>query len=177
MTIRLPTHAAAAALIAVALGALPALAQSTPDQPPAAAPAPAPTQPPGIAPSPMPAPTQPPANGRRMTRLDQHIAEMHRRLHITAAQEPQWQAFAQVMRENAARMDTAFKARSAQGADMNAVDDLKTYAAVAQTHAEDVQRLVPAFEQLYGALTPAQRKDADVMFRSFERRSKRHSNG
>ena len=45
---------------------------------------------------------------------------------------------------------------------MNAIDDLRSYAAIAQAHAEDMQRLVPAFETLYGTLTPAQQKDADV---------------
>ena len=112
-----------------------------------------------------------------MTRLEDHIAEMHRRLHITAAEQPQWDAFAQVMRDNAERMDQAFKARATQGANMNAVDDLRSYAAIAQAHADDMQRLVPAFEQLYSTLTPAQQKEADVMFRTFERRGDRRRNG
>ncbi len=174
MTVRLPTHAAAAALLAFALGAAPALAQTGTDQQPAA-------QPPAQAqtPAPAPAPTMTPApmKDRRMTRLDQHIAEMHRRLHITAAEQQQWDAFAQVMRDNAAQMEQAFKARAGAGASMNAVDDLKTYAAIAQAHAEGMQRLVPAFQQLYSALTPAQQKDADVMFRNFERRNEHHHAG
>ncbi len=172
MTVRLPTHAAAAAVLALALGTAPALAQSGTDQQPAT---PAPTQ------AQPPAATAAPATAdkvtRRMTRLENHIAEMHRRLHITPAEEPKWDAFAQVMRDNAERMDQAFKARATQSASMNAVDDLRSYAAIAQAHAEDMQRLVPAFEQLYSVLTPQQQKDADVMFRNFERRGKRGGAG
>lgn len=107
---------------------------------------------------------------RRMMRVEQHIAELHRRLHITAAEEPQWNAFAQIMRDNALHMDQAFQARAAQGPNMSAVDDLKSYAAVAQAHAEDMQRLVPAFESLYSALSPQQQKTADEVFRDFEQR-------
>ena len=172
MTVRLPTHAAAAALLGLALGTAPALAQTTPDQQPTTQ-TPAQAQPPAAAPAPAPAGRM----ARRMTRLEDHIAEMHRQLHITAAEEPQWNAFAQVMRDNAERMDQAFKARATQGANMNAIDDLRSYAAIAQAHADDMQRLVPAFETLYGTLTPAQQKQADVMFRNFERRGRRQGPG
>jgi len=174
MIVRLPTHAAAAALLAFALGTAPALAQTTTDQQPTTQ-TPAQAQPPAATPAPAPAPAG--KTTRRMTRLEDHIAEMHRQLHITADEQPQWDAFAQVMRDNAERMDQAFKARATQGVNMNAIDDLRSYAAIAQAHADDMQRLVPAFEKLYGTLTPAQQKEADVMFRSFERRGKRRGPG
>src|SRR5579872_2083955 len=36
--------------------------------------------------------------------VDQRIAELHAKLHITKEQEPQWQQFTQVMRDNAAEI-------------------------------------------------------------------------
>ena len=162
MPVRFPTRAAAAVLLSFAFGAVPALAQTTSDQTPATPPA-----------------TQAPAPGKNqhMTRLEQHIAEMRRRLHVTPAEEPKWDAFAQVMRDNADRMDEAFKARAAQGANMNAIDDLRTYAAIAREHADGVQRLIPAFETFYDSLSPEQQKTADQVFRSFERRGQRRNAG
>ena len=101
--------------------------------------------------------------------VERHIAELHRRLRITAAQEAQWDAFAQTMRDNALHADRLYKAR-ADADNMSAVEDLRSYAGIAQAHADDVQRLVPAFEALYGTLTSDQQRAADQAFKEFERR-------
>jgi protein CpxP len=165
MTLRKSARAALAVALALGL-ATPTLAQNAPE----------PTQ----SPVPPPAPGSPPPErvapkmNTNADRVERHIAELRRRLKVTPAQKTQWDAFAQVMRDNAARMDKAFEARSANP-NMNALDDLKAYAAIAQTHAEDMQRLLPAFEALYGAMTPDQQKVADTVFRDFEnRREGRH---
>jgi hypothetical protein len=89
-------------------------------------------------------------------------------LGITAAQDPQWSAFADVMRGSAAHLGEALRARSANPA-MNAVDDLRTYTAIAEAQAEDLRKLLPAFESLYASLTPAQQHAADVLFRNSDR--------
>ncbi|MDA8249775.1 MAG: Spy/CpxP family protein refolding chaperone [Rhodospirillales bacterium] len=167
MTARLLTHAAAAALLALAIGAAPARAQSGTDQ--------SGTDQTGTAqpPAAQPAPGQAMTKDGRMARVERHITELHRRLKITAAEESQWTAFAQVMRANAVHMEQAFQARALQGPGMNAVQDLQSYAAVAQAHAEDMQRLVAAFQTLYQSLTPQQQKTADQVFRDFEQRRER----
>lgn len=160
MTPRPLSLTAAAALLAM-VSAAPALAQTgtTPEASPEAAP------------PPMQAPAETPAARLMMAHVEQHIADLHRRLQITQAEEPQWKAFAQVMRENAEHMDQAVdEARRRQGANVNALEDLQTYAAIAEAHAQDVQRLVPAFQALYEAMPPQQRRVADQVFRSFERR-------
>lgn len=142
MTARFLTSAAAAALLALTLGTAPAARAQT------------------AAPSP------------RMQRVERHIAELHRRLDITPAEEPQWNAFAQVMRDNAMHMDQAFQARRAKGPSMNALEDLRSYAAVAQAHADDMQRLIPAFQALYDTMPPQQKTVADQVFRDFEHRGR-----
>lgn len=110
--------------------------------------------------------------GRQIaSRVEKHIADLHQRLRITPAQEEQWRLFAQIMRENAAHSDQ-IKAR-AEAANHNAVDDLRGYAEIARTHAEDIARLVPAFSALYAAMSAEQRKAADNAFHEFERRGGR----
>ena len=40
-----------------------------------------------------------------MVRTEQRLADLHSKLQITPAQEPQWQKFAQAMRDNGRKMD------------------------------------------------------------------------
>ncbi len=156
---RTPRRLAAVLAALLIAGGGPALAQTTADQP--------------VTPAPM---TKPMGDAHMGARLERHIAELHRRLHITAGEEANWNAFAQVMRNNAAHMDQVFRARS-EATNMNAVDDLRSYAAIAQAHAEDVQHLIPAFQTLYSSLTPDQQHTADSVFRDFEHRRDKHPTG
>lgn len=80
-----------------------------------------------------------------------------------------WAAFAAVMRANASRMETAWIEHQTQAASMNAVVSLKAYAALERARVEDVERLVPPFEDLYRVLSPDQRAAADKTFREFQR--------
>jgi len=98
-------------------------------------------------------------------RVDQHIKELHSKLQITSAQEPEWQKFAQTMRDNARKMDQAFGARIDQMQSMNAMDNMRSYAQLSQQHAQDVQALLPPFEALYGSMSEAQKHTADQVFR------------
>jgi hypothetical protein len=47
---------------------------------------------------------------------------------------------------------------------MNAVDNLKSYAAMVDAHADGLKRLVPAMQALYDAMPDAQKKVADAVF-------------
>jgi len=86
-------------------------------------------------------------------------------LHITAAQEPQWQAVADAMRDDAKTIGTLIRERAAKAKTMTAVDDLNSYAAIADAHAAGVKKLASVFETLYASLSDAQKKDADAVFR------------
>ncbi len=110
---------------------------------------------------------------QRPERLEQHIADLRRRLQITPAQQPQWDAFATVMRQNSDRVATLYRERSARSASMSALDDMRSYADLARLHAEDLQRLVPPFEALYAAMTAEQKANADRVFQQFQSRSGR----
>src|SRR5216684_147633 len=79
---------------------------------------------------------QPGAKASRADRVEARIKQLHDQLKITAAQEPQW----------------------------NAVDDLRSYEEVAETHVAGLKKLIPAFQALYDTMSPEQKKNADAAF-------------
>lgn len=98
-------------------------------------------------------------------RVEQRIKEMHTKLKITAAEEAQWNKVAEVMRDDAKNMDALRAEKIADAPTMTAVDDLKAYSELAQAHVDGIKKLIPVFEDLYSSLSPAQKKEADTMFR------------
>jgi protein CpxP len=106
-------------------------------------------------------------------RVERQVASLQRRLRITPAQQPQWDAFTGVMRDNARHQEAAAAARAARPLTLTAPDDLRAHAAAAQAQADGMARLVPAFDALYAALSPEQRAAADQVFQQFERQALR----
>jgi periplasmic protein CpxP/Spy len=144
---------AAVAALLIVPGA--AFAQST---------APAPVAPPAGASSPL-APAPAPGNSAEQ-RVETHIKQLHAQLRITPAEQPQWEQFAQVMRENARDMDQAFMQRAQQYPTMTAMQNMQSYEQIADAHAQHLQKLVPAFANLYNAMPEQQKRLADQVFRS-----------
>ncbi len=118
-----------------------------------------------------PAPTARPTT--RTDRVEARIRELHSKLKITPAQEAQWNAVAQVMRDNAKHMEDLTKARAAK-ANMNAVDDLQSYSDIIAAHDEGIKKFIPAFENLYSSMSPEQKKTADELFRQRRARMAAH---
>jgi hypothetical protein len=98
--------------------------------------------------------------------VEAHIQALHSQLGITPAEEPQWAIFAQVMRDNAMQMEQAFAARGASLGTMTAVQDMQSYAHIAQVQSANMQKLAASFETLYASFPPAQQKLADGVFRA-----------
>ena len=112
---------------------------------------------------------------RRET-VEQRIADMYAALKITPEQSAPWDAFAQVMLDNAQAMDSALTKADGSAAPRTAEQMMQSYAGLAQIHAANVQRLSTAFATLYGTLSPVQKLAADDMFRTSaaEREAKKH---
>jgi protein CpxP len=106
------------------------------------------------------------ANSGMRETLDQRITDLHAKLLITPAQQPQWDAFTQVMRDNANSMEQTFHQRVATMKAMTAPENMQSYAQVAASHAADMQKLVPAFQTLYDSMSDSQKKTADAVFRA-----------
>jgi cytochrome c551/c552 len=96
---------------------------------------------------------------------DQRIQALRTQLHITDAQVPQWNAFAQAMRDNATSTDALFRQRATSAATMSALDNMKSYAQVARAYADNTEALATAFEALYGVLADQQKQTIDTLFR------------
>jgi hypothetical protein len=158
----------AALFAGVALVSLPAvvMAQSAATPPSTAAPSTAPP----AAPAAPGATAQPGAAAQPSTAAEQHvearIKQLHGQLHITSAQDSQWNQFAQTMRDNARDMDEAAEQRAQQFPTMTAVDNMQSYEKLAEDHVQHLQKLIPAFQALYDAMSPEQKKTADQVFRA-----------
>ena len=94
--------------------------------------------------------------------VEASISELHQRLQITPAQEAQFGAVANVMRENAR---TEASAPQQPPANASAVDDLRAFIRYSEIEITGLKKMLPALEALYATLSPAQRRAADAVFR------------
>ncbi|MGF6772124.1 protein CpxP [Paraburkholderia sp. GAS199] len=115
------------------------------------------------APAPAMSASAPAAKAGHERNVEDRIAYLHTQLKITPAQETQWNAFADVMRNNGQTMGQLFQQRKA-ATNVSALDDMKQYADIAQAHADGMKKLVDAFDPLYTSFSPEQKKLADVTF-------------
>ena len=95
--------------------------------------------------------------------VETRIADLHKKLAITPEQEPAFKTYADVMRANAQAMEEMFRDR-AQHRDTTAPGVLHWYAEITTAHADGLNRLLPAFDALYGELSDKQKKAADAVF-------------
>ena len=105
-----------------------------------------------------------PPNAKVDVKVERHIKDLRARLKITSAEESQWDAVAQTMRETASELDAAIGKRQAIIKTATAVEDLNAYADIAQSHADGVKRLSGAFAPLYAAMSDDQKKVANDVF-------------
>jgi len=93
--------------------------------------------------------------------VEANISELHQKLQITPAQEPQFGAVANVMRDNA-RLEASVPQPTASA---TAVDDLRVYIKYSELELAGLKKMLPPLEALYATLSPAQKKAADAIFR------------
>ncbi|MBF0462907.1 MAG: Spy/CpxP family protein refolding chaperone [Magnetococcales bacterium] len=107
-------------------------------------------------------------------RAEQRIKKMHAKLHLVSTQEEGWAKVAQVLRDNARVMDTLTQKRVDHAEKMSAVDDLQSYAEIAQAHVDGVHNMIPVFSELYASMTDAQKNAADALFRHGKHKHAHH---
>jgi hypothetical protein len=103
------------------------------------------------------APNPPPAQN-----VEANIASLHQRLQISPAQEAQFNALANVMRQNARAEASAPQAPPPSA---SAVDYLRAEIQYDEVELAGLKRFLPALEALYATLSPAQRQTANTIFR------------
>ncbi len=94
--------------------------------------------------------------------VEANISNLHQKLQITPAQEPQFNAVAAVMRDTA-RAEASLPSQPPASA--TAVDDLRAFIRYSEVELAGLKKLLPALDALYATLSPAQRKAADAVFR------------
>jgi len=104
------------------------------------------------------------SDAKRDTKVETHIKDLHAKLKITPAEESQWAAVVQTMRDNANELDKAIDKRKAIVNNATAIDDLNAYGDIAQAHADGVKKLSTAFSPLYASMSDDQKKVADELF-------------
>ena len=102
---------------------------------------------------------QPPA---QPPNVEANMARLHQRLQITPAQEAQFNAVANVMRQNA-RAEAS--APQPPPANASAVESLRAEIQYDEMELAGMKRFLPALEALYATLSPAQRQTADAGLR------------
>ncbi len=115
-------------------------------------------------PASAPAPKAKPARRSPAEFVEARIKSLHDQLKITAAQEPQWSAVAAAMRDNEKAVAALVAERAKKSKTMSAIDNLRSYQAIAKAHLDGIEKLLPAFEALYAVMPDAQKKLADEVF-------------
>lgn len=112
-----------------------------------------------------------------MQQVEAHLATLRAQLGITSAQEPQWQEFAKVQRDNAVAMRQRFTQRGTQLAQMSAADNMMDYAQITELLAQERMRLATAFRGLYDSMSAEQKQRADVIFREHPQQRQHRRSG
>jgi hypothetical protein len=100
--------------------------------------------------------------------VEQRITTLKTALKITPDLEPKWNNVAQAMRDNASKMEKLVATKRAIPPEKTtAVDDLKTYQEFTEVRLDGLKHLNSAFKSLYDAMTPEQKKNADMVFEKY----------
>lgn len=109
------------------------------------------------------------ASGLPGKRIEGRLAELKTALKITAAQQPQWNAFADTLRKHAREMDQRRQARRSQmargpsDAKPTAIDRLQFRQERLAAASARLSETLPVAKRLYAALTPEQQRLADEL--------------
>ena len=107
------------------------------------------------------------ATSNKAETVEQRITTLKAALKVTPDQESKWDGVAKAMRENASSMDKLVQEKQGKMANMNAVDDLKTYQEFSQANLDGLKNLSTAFKTLYDSMPADQKKIADGVFDSY----------
>jgi hypothetical protein len=94
------------------------------------------------------------------------IKQLQGSLNITAAQEELWNNLTAVMRENAQEMEAFTKERAQNTKPLNAVEHIKLHREITETHLDQLDKLIPPFEEFYASMTDQQKNITDIIFRT-----------
>jgi LTXXQ motif family protein len=116
-----------------------------------------------------------PQTQERPSRIEGRIAFLRAELHITNAQASQWDAVANVLRENDRAMRDAFaSARRQRDQQMTALERLEQRQKFAELRAASTAKLRTALAPLYASMSDDQKKNADQLLAGPHGRMRHH---
>jgi periplasmic protein CpxP/Spy len=118
------------------------------------------------------APAASPSSSHHVETIDDRVKELHAELKITPAEEDKWGKVADVMRNNAKNVDDLIQQRHDNAPKQTALENLQSWNAIAQAHADGSKALLDAFSALYADMPDSQKKLADAAFRPTEPHTK-----
>lgn len=116
------------------------------------------------------------AHRARPSRIEGRLAFLKTELKITDAQSQQWNAFADVLRQqDKARRERLEQYRATKKRDSTALERFERRQKASEARAEEMKTFLAAFRPLYEALDEQQKKTADELFsRPHRHRMHRH---
>lgn len=102
-------------------------------------------------------------------RAEKRIKAMHDKLGITPDEEESWDVVAETMRNNEARLIDLIHERHRNARVMNALEQLDADQEILQARLDGVVQIRDAFQPLYDAMTYEQKKNADRIFKTYQR--------
>ena len=102
--------------------------------------------------------------------IEGQIAFYKAELHITDAQAPQWNAFADALRSGAKRLQETYKGVMQADSLPSVPDQLTRRRQILTAELETLQSIEPVAVSLYGVLSPEQTKTADELMADHLRR-------
>ena len=101
----------------------------------------------------------------RPSHIEGRIAYLKTELHITQAQDAQWDKVAQTLRQNSTERRQAFEQlRQDRTTPPNALRRLETEARLSAMRAQQTDRVLAAFRPLYDSLSDEQKQAANDLF-------------
>jgi hypothetical protein len=101
----------------------------------------------------------------RPSRIEGRLAFLKTELAITDAQTAQWNAFADMLRQqDKARRDRFEQMRASRGKEASAVERLEQRERASEARAAELKQFLATFRPLYAALSDEQKKTADDLF-------------
>jgi hypothetical protein len=98
--------------------------------------------------------------------MNGYLQRLHDQIKVTPDQTPLWNNFADIMRDGAADTGQSYRDRRAKLPSFNAIEDMNNFVALEQQRLDPLKQSAAAFEVLYAAMPPAQKKLADTVFRA-----------
>lgn len=102
-------------------------------------------------------------------RAEKRIKAMHDKLGITLDEEESWDVVAETMRNNEARLIDLIQERHRNARVMNALEQLEADQEIMQARLDGVVQIRDAFQPLYDIMTYEQKKNADRIFKNYQR--------